>query len=146
VKPVVNIKTPFLTVDGIINIQNEKGQFTGIVLIERKYPPIGLALPGGFVDYGETVEKAVIREMKEETGLDVIILRQFHVYSDPSRDERQHTVSVVFECTARGTPIGQDDAKKALVIPYNEIPFEKLVFDHGKILKDYLKSSKVIFR
>lgn len=145
-KPVVNIKTPFLTVDGIINIQNEKGQFTGIVLIERKYPPIGLALPGGFVDYGETVEKAVIREMKEETGLDVIILRQFHVYSDPSRDERQHTVSVVFECTARGTPIGQDDAKKALVIPYNEIPFEKLVFDHGKILKDYLKSSKVIFR
>ena len=145
-KPVVNVKTPFLTVDGIINIQNEAGEFKGIVLIERKYPPIGLALPGGFVDYGETVEKALIREMKEETGLDVIILRQFHVYSDPSRDPRQHTVSVVFECVARGTPKGQDDAKKAIVVPYKEIPFEKLVFDHGKILHDYLNDPKAIFR
>ncbi|SNR74625.1 NUDIX domain-containing protein [Desulfurobacterium atlanticum] len=145
-KPVVNIKTPFLTVDGIINIQDDKGNFTGVVLIERKYPPIGLALPGGFVDYGETVEEAVIREMKEETGLDVIILRQFHVYSDPARDPRQHTVSVVFECVARGTPQGQDDAKKAIVVPYKEIPFEKLVFDHKKILIDYLHNKNAIFK
>ncbi|WP_456397259.1 NUDIX domain-containing protein [Desulfurobacterium sp.] len=136
---VVNIKTPYLTVDGIINIQNEKGEFEGIVLIERKYPPVGLALPGGFVDYGETVEEAVIREMKEETGLDVVILKQFHVYSDPDRDPRQHTVSVVFECVARGKPKGADDAKRAIVIPYDEIPFEKIVFDHGKILRDYLE-------
>ncbi|OMH39895.1 NUDIX domain-containing protein [Desulfurobacterium indicum] len=136
---VVNIKTPYLTVDGIINMQNEKGEFEGIVLIERKYPPTGLALPGGFVDYGETVEEAVIREMKEETGLDVVIIRQFHVYSDPNRDPRQHTVSVVFECVARGKPKGADDAKKAIIVPYDEIPFEKIVFDHGKILKDYLE-------
>ncbi|WP_457569992.1 NUDIX domain-containing protein [Desulfurobacterium sp.] len=136
---VVNIKTPYLTVDGIINVQNEKGEFEGIVLIERKYPPTGLALPGGFVDYGETVEEAVIREMKEETGLDVVIIRQFHVYSDPKRDPRQHTVSVVFECVARGKPVGADDAKKAIVVPYDEIPFEKIVFDHGKILKDYIE-------
>lgn len=135
----VNIKTPYLTVDGIINVQNEKGEFEGIVLIERKYPPTGLALPGGFVDYGETVEEAVIREMKEETGLDVVIIRQFHVYSDPKRDPRQHTVSVVFECVARGKPVGADDAKKAIVVPYDEIPFEKIVFDHGKILKDYIE-------
>ncbi len=133
------VETPLLAVDGIINVQDENGKFIGIVLIERKYPPIGLALPGGFVEVGETVERAVIREMKEETGLDVIILRQFHVYSDPARDPRRHTVSVVFECVARGEPKGSDDAKVAKVYPYDKIPFDKLVFDHAEILKDYLE-------
>ncbi|WP_163329049.1 NUDIX domain-containing protein [Desulfurobacterium thermolithotrophum] len=140
------IETPLVAVDGIINVQDENGKFIGIVLIERKYPPIGLALPGGFVEIGETVERAVIREMKEETGLDIIILRQFHVYSDPERDPRRHCISVVFECVARGEPKGSDDAKIAKVYPYNEIPFEKLVFDHKKIIKDYLNCSFSIFK
>jgi 8-oxo-dGTP diphosphatase len=131
-------ETPLLAVDGIINVQDEKGNWKGIVLIERKYPPVGLALPGGFVEVGETVEEALIREMKEETGLDVIIIRQFRVYSDPKRDPRRHTVSVVFECVARGEPKGSDDAKVARVYSYDEIPFEELVFDHSQILKDYL--------
>ena len=138
------VETPLLAVDGIINVQDENGKFIGIVLIERKYPPIGLALPGGFVEIGETVEKAVIREMKEETGLDVIIMRQFHVYSNPERDPRRHVVSVVFECVARGEPKGSDDAKVARVYSYDEIPFEELVFDHSQILKDYLTDKNSI--
>ncbi|GAB6075905.1 NUDIX domain-containing protein [Desulfurobacterium crinifex] len=140
------VETPLLAVDGIINVQDEDGKFIGIVLIERKYPPIGLALPGGFVEVGETVERAVIREMKEETGLDVITLRQFHVYSDPERDPRRHVVSVVFECVARGKPKGSDDAKVARVYSYDEIPFEELVFDHSQILKDYLTDKDSIFK
>ncbi len=139
-------ETPYLTVDGIVNVQNEKGEFDGIVLIERKYPPVGFALPGGFVEVGETVEEAVVREMKEETGLDVVLLRQFRVYSDPNRDPRFHTVSVVFECVARGEPKGSDDAKVARVFRYDEIPMEKLVFDHSKILRDYLNDSDAVFK
>ena len=138
------VETPLLAVDGIINVQDENGKFIGIVLIERKYPPIGLALPGGFVEVGETVERAVIREMKEETGLDVIIMRQFHVYSNPERDPRRHVVSVVFECVARGEPKGSDDAKVARVYSYDEIPFKELVFDHSQILKDYLTDKNSI--
>ena len=92
------------------------------------------------------MERAVIREMKEETGLDVIILRQFHVYSDPERDPRRHCVSVVFECVARGKPEGADDAKVARVYSYDEIPFEELAFDHGNILKDYLNCTSSVWR
>jgi len=139
-------QTPFLAVDGIVNLQDEKGKFLGIVLIERKYPPVGLALPGGFVEIGESVEEAVIREMKEETSLDVIAVRQFRVYSEPDRDPRFHVVSVVFECVARGEPKGRDDAKVARLYHYREIPLESLVFDHSKILKDYLSSPFALFK
>ncbi len=139
-------KTPFLAVDGIVNLQDEKGNWLGLVFIERKYPPKGLALPGGFVEIGETVEEAVIREMKEEINLSVVVLRPFGVYSSPDRDPRFHVVSVVFECVARGEPKGADDAKIARVYDYNGIPFDNLVFDHKKIVHDYLSDPKAIFK
>lgn len=135
----MNIKTPYLAVDGIIQVYDEKENFKGIVLIKRKNPPIGLAIPGGFVDIGETVEQAVIREMKEETSLDVDILRILGVYSDPNRDPRFHTASVVFVCKAYGRPAASSDAKEAKIYKLEEIPFDKLVFDHAKILKDYIE-------
>jgi len=134
----VPIKTPYLSVDGIIELHKE-GRFEGIVLIERLNPPLGLAIPGGFVDIGEKVEDAVIREMKEETDLDIKIRSLLGVYSDPSRDPRFHTASVVYICTAEGIPQGLDDAKEAIVYTKEEIPFDKLVFDHAEILRDYLK-------
>ncbi|WP_457642605.1 NUDIX domain-containing protein [Persephonella sp.] len=132
------VKTPFVAVDGIIQLFDENGNFKGIVLIERKNPPLGLAIPGGFVDIGETVEQAVIREMKEETNLDVEIVRLLGVYSDPDRDPRFHTVSITFVCKAYGEPKAQSDAKEVKVFKLEEIPFEKLVFDHAKILKDFI--------
>jgi len=132
-------KTPYLTTDGIIEIHQE-GTFKGIVLIERKNEPKGMALPGGFVDVGETVENALIREMKEETNLDVTINRLLGIYSDPARDPRFHTASVVYVASAEGEPKGGDDAKKAKVYALDTIPFEKLVFDHAKIVEDYLSS------
>ena len=134
-------KTPYLTTDGIIEIY-EEGDFKGIVLIERRNVPLGLALPGGFVDIGECVEDALVREMKEETNLDVNIQRILGVYSDPSRDPRFHTASVVYVSSASGEPKGGDDAKVAKVYPLKEIPLEKLVFDHGKIVEDYLKTKR----
>ena len=131
-------QTPYLTTDGIVEIYSPSGDFIGIVLIQRKNTPIGLALPGGFVDIGESVESAVVREMKEEISLDVEIKELFGVYSDPTRDKRFHTASVVYVCKAYGTPVGADDAKEAMVVKLEELELEKLVFDHGKILKDYL--------
>lgn len=131
-------KTPLLSVDGIIELY--KGDvFEGIVLIERLNKPLGLAIPGGFVDVGESVESAVIREMKEETDLDVQIKSLLNVYSEPSRDPRFHTASVVYICKAEGAPKGLDDAKEAIVYKKEDIPFDKLVFDHAQILGDYLK-------
>jgi len=121
--------TPRLTVDLIV----ETG--SGVVLVERGHPPFGWALPGGFVDVGETLEEAAVREAKEETSLDVTLVRQFHAYSDPTRDPRGHTVSVVFVARAEGTPRGGDDAKVARVFPIDGLP--ELVFDHGLILGDY---------
>jgi 8-oxo-dGTP diphosphatase len=134
------IKTPYLTVDGIIQLYDEKHNFRGIVLIERLNKPLGIALPGGFVDIGETVETALIREMKEETSLDVSIESLLGVYSDPKRDERFHTVSLTYVCKAYGEPLAQDDAKDVFVYKKDEIPLDKLVFDHKKIITDFLKA------
>jgi len=125
-------RQPRLTVDVIIELSGER-----LVLIRRKYPPLGWALPGGFVDVGETVEQAARREALEETSLSVELVRQFHVYSDPARDPRGHTVSVVFVGRAEGEPRGADDAAEARGFARNELP-EPLVFDHGQILADFL--------
>jgi len=134
------VKTPHLSVDGIIELYKDD-DFEGIVLIERLNEPLGLAIPGGFVDIGESVESAVVREMKEETDLDVNIEYLLNVYSEPSRDPRFHTASVIYVCKAEGVPKGLDDAKEAIVFKKENIPFEKLVFDHAQILRDYLKVS-----
>ena len=122
--------TPRLTVDLIIRCGG------GLVLIERKNPPPGWALPGGFVDVGETVEAAAVREAEEETGLAVRLVRQLGAYSDPARDPRGHTVSVVFLADADGVPVGADDAARAEVFPIDALP--PLAFDHGEIVADFL--------
>ena len=129
-------RNPYLTVDVIIEIEDEKGE-QGVVMIERKNPPHGWALPGGFVDYGETLEAAAVREAKEETSLDVELIRQFHVYSDPGRDERQHNVTVVFIARPLGGALeARDDARRAGVFGENSLPPE-IAFDHADILSDY---------
>jgi ADP-ribose pyrophosphatase YjhB (NUDIX family) len=125
-------RNPFPTVDIIIRMGDK------IVLIERKNYPLGWALPGGFVDYGESLESAAIREAKEETGLELINLRQFHAYSDPNRDPRHHTISLVFTAEGKGELKGGDDAARALLFPLDALP-EPLCFDHSKILADYKK-------
>lgn len=123
---------PYLTVDGIIEYQG------GIVMIERSNPPLGWALPGGFVDYGESVEDAVVREVKEETNLDFIGVKQYKVYSKPHRDPRFHTVSVVFTGTGEGELIAASDAQNAAVFKADSLP-EKIAFDHRQIITEYLK-------
>jgi 8-oxo-dGTP diphosphatase len=126
-------RNPVPTVDIIIELPDR-----GIVLIKRKNPPPGWALPGGFVDYGESVEAAAVREAHEETGLNVELIEQFHVYSDPQRDPRQHTLSVVFIARAAGEPRGADDAAEARIFDSSELP-EQMAFDHRQIVSDYLK-------
>ncbi len=133
------IHTPYLATDSIIECFDKEGTFRGIVLIERKNEPHGLALPGGFVEIGERVEDACRREMKEETGLDIELQHLLGVYSDPKRDPRFHTVSVVYVSRSTGTPVGGDDAKQARLYHFSQIPWEKLVFDHGQILRDYME-------
>jgi 8-oxo-dGTP diphosphatase len=123
-------RNPFVTVDIIIEI-NDK-----IVLIQRANPPYGWALPGGFVDYGESLETSAIREAKEETSLEVTLKEQFHTYSDPDRDPRHHTVTTVFIGKGAGTPKAADDAKRLDVFTENDLP-EPIVFDHRKIIDDY---------
>jgi len=111
----------------------------GIVLIRRKNEPHGWALPGGFVDIGETVEEAVAREALEETGLSITDLRLVGVYSNPNRDPRFHTVSIAFSAHAEGDPIGGDDAAEAVYFSTSNLP-KNIVFDHEDIINDHLKS------
>lgn len=124
---------PFTTVDAIIEIEG------GIVVIERSNPPFGWALPGGFVDYGESLEDAVRREAKEETNLELVDLKQFHTYSDPKRDPRFHTIGTVFIAKSKGKPKAGDDAAGFKIIKLEEIKNMDFAFDHKKILEDYLK-------
>lgn len=140
-KRVLQNKYPFPTVDAVIKLYDSKKNFRGIVLVERKFPPLGWAFPGGFVEQGESLETAVVREAKEETGLDITIEKQFHTYSEPKRDPRIHTISTVFVCRAVGEPKSGSDAKNIKVVALNEFP--KLVFDHEKILGDLLKAGEL---
>ncbi len=127
-------RAPSPTVDALIHDPDR-----GIVLVRRKNPPLGWALPGGFVDYGESVENAAIREAREETGLNVELERLLGVYSDPARDPRQHTISTVFVAVARDPEAvtGGDDAAEAVFFPLGALP-ENIVFDHHKIIDDFI--------
>lgn len=128
-------RNPLVTVDIIIEING------GIVLIERSITPYGWALPGGFVDYGESLESSAIREAKEETSLDIKIEEQFHTYSDPDRDPRHHTVTTVFIAKGGGSPKAADDAKNLSIFNETNLPYP-IVFDHGKIISDYFRYKK----
>ena len=126
-------RNPFPTVDIVIGLPDRS-----VVLIKRKNPPPGWALPGGFIDYGESAENAAVREAKEETGLDVELIGLVGVYSDPARDPRFHTLSVVFAAKAQGRPQGGDDAADARPFSLDNLPAE-MAFDHRKILRDYIQ-------
>lgn len=128
--------TPLLTVDIIIELVDRDAR--PIVLIERKNPPYGWAIPGGFVDVGETLERAAVREAKEETCLDVTLTGLLGNYSDPGRDARHHTVSAVYIAQATGEPKAADDAAHLALFTLDKLP-ETLAFDHGNILADYAR-------
>jgi len=128
-------RNPLLTVDVIIELAG--GPERLMVLVKRKNPPPGWALPGGFVDYGETVEQAAVREALEETGLKIDLVRQFHTYSEPGRDFRGHMVSVVFIARATGEPRGGDDASEARAFRPDQLPAD-MAFDHRRVIGDYL--------
>jgi 8-oxo-dGTP diphosphatase len=128
----VSYRNPTPTVDVLIEVTG------GLVFIRRKNPPLGWALPGGFVDEGETVEAAAVREAREETGLHVRLTDLLYVYSNPARDPRSHTLSVAFVCNAQGTPRALDDAIDVVIAPA-ETPPQPLVFDHAQIVADYVR-------
>lgn len=129
-------KNPIPTVDIIIELEGK-----GIILIKRKNPPHGWAIPGGFVDYGESLEDAAKREAKEETSLDVELIKQFHTYSDPKRDKRFHTISTVYIAKAKGEPRAADDAAEVGIFNVDNLP-EPIVFDHKEILRDYFSKRR----
>ncbi len=126
-------KNPIPTVDIIIEIESK-----GIVLIKRKNPPYGWAIPGGFVDYGESLEEAALREAKEETNLDIELGKQFHTYSDPKRDPRHHSISTVYIVKGKGIPQAKDDAAEIGIFTESNLP-DEIAFDHRSILRDYFK-------
>jgi 8-oxo-dGTP diphosphatase len=127
--------TPAVAVDVVIELLDRPGR--PIVVIERRYEPLGWALPGGFVDIGETLEQAAVREAREETGLEVTLGPLLGCYSDPARDPRGHTVSAVYVGEARGSPQARDDARAVQVVDPRTPP--PLAFDHARILADYLR-------
>ena len=126
-------KNPFPTVDVIVDIGGK------VVLIKRRNPPYGWAIPGGFIDWGESAEDAARREIKEETGIDIANLKQFRCYSTPERDPRFHTISVVFTATGSQVPFAGDDAADAGLFDADNLP-SPLAFDHEYILRDYFSS------
>ena len=128
--------TPLIAADTIIELTDKPNR--PIVLIERKNPPYGWAIPGGFVDVGEILEIAAIREAKEEVCLDVKLKALLGMYSDPKRDDRGHTVTAVYVAQATGEPIAADDAKNLALFDINNLP-EILAFDHAQVLEDYKK-------
>ena len=128
--------TPLLAADTIIELTDIPGR--PIILIERANPPFGWAIPGGFVDVGEIIEKAAVREAHEEVSLEVRLIALLGIYSDPARDTRGHTVTAVYVAEAEGTPVAADDAKNCRVFNLNELP-ETLAFDHAQVLSDYKK-------
>ena len=131
--------TPLLAADALIELLDYPGR--PFVLIERVYPPYGWAVPGGFVDVGETLEHAAIREAKEETSLDVELTCLLGIYSNPQRDPRNHTVTAVYIAQAHGTPIAADDAKNYGLFTFDNLP-EQLAFDHAQVLNDYKQFRK----
>ena len=126
-------KNPFPTVDVIVEIGSK------VLLVKRRNPPHGWALPGGFVEYGESVEEAAHREISEETGIHLSGLKQFHCYSAPNRDPRFHTITMVFSATSSDKPSAGDDAAEAVLFDLDELP-SPIVFDHTQILKDFFSS------
>lgn len=127
-------KNPTPTCDVLIELAGRPGE---LVFIQRAHEPVGLALPGGFIDEGEFAADAAVREAREETGLEIELVELFHVYSDPARDARKHTLSTVFIARARGLPVAGDDAAAALVCAPDALP-QPLVFDHATIVADYV--------
>ncbi len=133
-------RNPLPTVDIIINYR-EENKIRGVVLIRRNHAPLGWALPGGFIEYGESAEAAAVREAREETGLEIGDPVQFRVYSDPDRDPRHHTLTVVFSATAQGRLRAGDDAAAAEVFGWEAIPAD-LCFDHARILAEYAAQNR----
>ena len=133
-------RNPVPTVDVIVEIRDAHGR-AGVVLVHRAEPPIGWALPGGHVEYGERLDLAAAREVQEETGLVVTLVEQLFTYSDPRRDPRKHSITTVFVGHAEGTPVGSDDADDARIFPLDALPPD-LCFDHAEILGDYVQHRK----